>query len=202
MQAWGRQLRHAKRIPVIVPIRQKASAQTKRLVGLAATAAAMIGVAAHHQYTSNVNESRIEELETKISALQAPVQAHASDKKRLNKIETDLNSAKESLANLEKEVLIYQGEVGISRSRMAALLRTLSEQRPQNLFLSGVTADSNEIRIVGRSMDSESIIEFARAMAVKLQSLNLSIRVPRREALLVTADGGPYEFEYIVTDGA
>ena len=162
----------------------------------------MIGVAAHHQYTSNVNESRIEELETKISALQAPVQAHASDKKRLNKIETDLNSAKESLANLEKEVLIYQGEVGISRSRMAALLRTLSEQRPQNLFLSGVTADSNEIRIVGRSMDSESIIEFARAMAVKLQSLNLSIRVPRREALLVTADGGPYEFEYIVTDGA
>ncbi len=202
MQAWGRQLRHAKHIPVIVPIRQKASAQTKRLVGLAATAAVVIGVAAHHQYNSTLNESRIEELETKITELQAPVQAHASDKKRLNKIETDLNSASESLASLEKEVLIYQGEVGISRSRMAALLRTLSEQRPQDLFLSEVTANGNEIRIVGRSMDSESIVEFARSMAVKLQSLNLSIRVPRREALLVTADGGPYEFEYVVTDGA
>lgn len=201
LAAWSKELRKPKNLPVILPVRPRASAQTKRTLGLAATAAAVLGIVAHHRLTSYQNESRVASLQTEIAELRQPIDQFASQQKQLADVEKELADTTDKVTRLQTQVVRYQGQLGIHRSRMARLLRTFGESRPRDLILSGVESDGNEIRVTGRSVQPESIIEFARSMGKRLEPMNLSLRVPRREALLATAEGGPYEFEYIITDG-
>ena len=202
LAAWSRALRSPKALPVVVPVRTGASAQTKRTLALAALAAALVGILAHHRLTAAYHQSRVTALETQIAELQGPIDAFAAQQKQLGELETDLTETKNQLALLQTRMLRYQGQLGIHRTRMATLLRTLGDSRPRDLMLSGVQSDNGELRVIGRSVRPEAIIEFATTIAKQLEPLNLSVRVPRREALLVTADGGPYEFEYVIRDGA
>ena len=202
LSAWSRELRKPKTLPVVVPVRTRASAQTKRTLGLAATAAAVIGIAAHHRLTTTHDELRVKSLQTEITELQQPIDQFTAQQKQLSELEKALADTQDKAERLQTQVVRYQGQLGIHRSRMARLLRTLGDSRPRDLMLSRVQSDGDQIRVVGRSVRPEAIIEFATAMAKQLESMNLTIRVPRREALLVTADGGPYEFEYVISDGA
>ncbi|MEZ6087110.1 MAG: hypothetical protein R3C05_03570 [Pirellulaceae bacterium] len=202
LAAWSRALRSPKELPVVVPVRTGASAQTKRTLALAALAAVIVGIAAHHRLSTSYNESRVETLKTQIAELQAPIEAFAAQQKQISNVETEVIETQDQIAQLQSRLLRYQGQLGVHRSRMAEFLRTLGEFRPRDLMLSEVQSDGGELRVIGRSVRPEAIIEFATAIAKQLEPLNLSVRVPRREALLVTADGGPYEFEYIISDGA
>jgi len=202
LSAWSRALRSPKTLPVVVPVRTGASPQTKRTLALAAVAAVLVGIVAHHRLTAAYHASRAKALESQITELQGPIDAFAAQQKQLGELGNEVTQAQEQLAVLQTRMLRYQGQLGIHRARMAALLRTLGDSRPRDLMLSGVQSDDGELRVVGRSVRPEAIIEFATTIAKQLEPLNLSVRVPRREALLVTADGGPYEFEYIIRDGA
>jgi len=201
LSAWSRELRKPKSLPVIRPVRARASAQTKRTLGLVATAAAVIGIAAHHHLTTTHNGSRVQSLQTEITERQQPIDQFTTQQKQLQELETTLADTRSKATELQTQVVRYLGQLGIHRSRIARLLRSLGESRPRDLILSGVESDGDEIRVVGRSVRPEAIIDFASKMAKQLEPMNLAIRIPRREALLVTADGGPYEFEYIISDG-
>ncbi|MCG8652165.1 MAG: hypothetical protein MI861_20165 [Pirellulales bacterium] len=202
LQAWSSQLGKSKGIPLIRPIRQPASAQAKRTLAIAATAAAVIGVASHRYLTDASNDRRIVALEEEIAGLQEPIDQFESQQNRMAELEAEVNAREAAAANLERQLVRYRGQVGIHRSRIASLLKTLSETRPRDVMLHRITSDGDSIRVVGRSVHSESITSFAKTLAARLLPLNLSLEVPRREALLVTADGGPYEFEYVIRDGA
>jgi Tfp pilus assembly protein PilN len=202
LAAWSKTLRKPKNVPVLLPVRRPASAQTKRTLSLAATAAAVVGISAHYHLSAYWNENRAAELEAQISELQRPIDQFQDQRNRLSEVEDELAATRDKVAELETQIIRYRGQLGIHRTRMATLLRTLAESRPRDLVLSQVQSDGNEIRVIGRSVRPDTIIQFATEMAERLEPMNLSLRVPRREALLVTPDGGPYEFEYVISDGA
>lgn len=201
LAGWSRTLKRPKSIPVIVPVRQGASPQTRRQIILGAAAASIVGIALHYHFSRMLDSALVGSLQQEIQELQVPINQFQSQQKELRDLEQSLVDTSEKLGNLQIQVAKYRGQLGIHRSRMAQVLRTLGEERPAELLLSAVENDDNGLKITGRSLRPELIINFAQAMAQRLEPLNLSISVPRREGLLITADGGPFEFEYLITDG-
>ncbi|MEM0926325.1 MAG: hypothetical protein AAGJ83_09845 [Planctomycetota bacterium] len=201
LSGWSKTLKRNRSVPVIRPVRQGASPETRRQVALGAAAAAIVITAVHYNYGRVRDAAQVKDLQQQIEERQVPINQFATKEKELRDLEQSLVDTTEKLGNLEIQAARYRGQLGIHRSRMAQVLRTLGEERPAELILSGVESDDGAMRIVGRSLRPELIIRFAQAIAPRLESLNLSISVPRREALLLTAEGGPYEFEYLITDG-
>jgi len=66
------------------------------------------------------------------------------------------------------------------------------------LILSGVESDGRRNCVVGRVCAAKRSLIFRLQVANNWTEMNFGDFefLPRREALLVTADGGPYEFEY------
>ena len=200
LASWSQSLRSPKSIPVIRPIRRTSTAQTKRTLALATTAAAILGIAAHFNFNQARNKQLVEELQQQVMMLQEPIDAFNQDQTELGNLATQMTTVQSQIDELETQVMQYRGQIGIHRSRMASLLRMLSEARPAGMIINSASSDGNRVRLVGRSMRPEPIIDYASALAEKLRSLNLTIQVPRREALMVTAEGAPYEFEYVIRD--
>ncbi|MEM9645003.1 MAG: hypothetical protein AAF989_08410, partial [Planctomycetota bacterium] len=204
LSSWSKALKKPKGAPVIVPVRSRASAKTRRTLAFAATAAAIVGIAFHHHFTKTNQENRVAELNAEVEELQGPIDSFSALQSQIAETETQIEATSEKRQDLEVEVVKYRGQLGIHRSRMAALLKTLGDNqiRPDDLMIRGVQNERNSIRVVGRSVSPESITKFASQLASRLKPLNLSIEVPRREALMMTTEGGPYEFEYVIADGA
>ncbi|MEO1525753.1 MAG: cell division protein ZapB [Planctomycetota bacterium] len=203
LECWSTSLRKPSGIPVIVPIRQQASPRTKRTMALAATAAALVGVALHSQLTTRTNAARVESLRSQIQELQDPIDAFSQRQQELAELREDVVEAEARQQRLQTQMVRYRGQLAIHRSRMASLLRAIEEQqRPYDLSIDRIEGDGSQLRLVGYSRYPNEVIQFAYDLAQRLAPLNLSIQVPRREALLLTKDGGPYMFEYLVTDGA
>lgn len=200
LSSWAQTLRSPKSIPVIRPIRRTSTAQTKRTLALAATAAAIMGIALHYNFSKARDKQLVEELQQQLLTLQEPIEAFNQQQTELGNLATQLTTVQSQIDDLETKVMQYRGQIGIHRSRMARLLRMLSENRPGDIIISSASSDGNSVRLVGRSMRPEPIIDYASALAEKLRSINLTIQVPRREALMVTAQGAPYEFEYVILD--
>ncbi|MEL6107305.1 MAG: hypothetical protein AAFU85_14800 [Planctomycetota bacterium] len=203
LSVWSAALRKPTGVPVIVPMRQQASARAKRTMALAATAATLFGVAAHLQISTRNDADRVASLRAEIQELQDPIDAFSQRQQELAQIRQDVAEAEQRQQRLQTQMVRYRGQLAIHRSRMASLLRAVEEEKqPYDLSIDRIEGDGSQLRLVGYSRYPNEVIQFAYALARRLAPLNLSIQVPRREALLLTKDGGPYMFEYLVMDGA
>ncbi|MEM9826514.1 MAG: hypothetical protein AAF958_07985 [Planctomycetota bacterium] len=201
LDAWSRSLKRSKSAPVITPVRPRASAQTRRQLVLAGLAASVVGVAAHYNYDRVVSTKRVSELAQQVQELQVPIEQFNAKEKELRDLDAEIKATTAKRDDLEIQVARYRGQLGIHRSRMAKVLNVLSKQTPEDLMIFGVRSDGENLRVTGRSLRSDPIIRFAQSIAEELATMNLSIAVPRREALLYTSEGGPFEFEYLISDG-
>ncbi|MEL6895792.1 MAG: hypothetical protein AAFP90_06810, partial [Planctomycetota bacterium] len=156
---------------------------------------------AFHIYKTAENDARVTSIRDEITSLQQPIDQFSQVQQQVKDVESTLATRSTELSDLQSQLVRYQGQVGIHRSRMPALLKAISELSPTDLALLRIETKSDEIRLLGRSVRSESISRFASSLSVRLAPLNLSLSVPRREALLRTANGGPYEFEFVLKDG-
>lgn len=199
--AWSKTLQKRTAVPVILPVRARASAKTRRSLALAATAATVVAIAGFDYISKNRDRARVRELSQQVETLKRPIDSYSAVQTQMSETRQKIQEREETLEELDTEVSRYRGQLAIHRERMAALLKTLGENRPSDLMINRVENEGDSIRIVGRSVSAEAVTNFATLLATQLEEMNLSIRVPRREALLVTAEGGPYEFEYIISDG-
>jgi len=200
LAAWSRSLAGKAKAPLIAPQRAPMSSATRGLLTAGLAAAAVLGCFGHLLGTDYINRQRVAALDKQSAELKAPLDAMTASKKQLSELDKSLKDVSAKQESLAAAITNYQQTMRGQRDRMPAMLRSLAHSCGSELLIRQIECDGSEVRIHGRCLDPRQAKSLAACLARDLGPMGLIVELPTTEALNLTADGGPHEFELLLRD--
>lgn len=86
-------------------------------------------------------------------------------------------------------------QVEAQQTRFSRLLVTLAAEKPTDLMIRSIEATGGEPKVLGTALRPEMADAFARSLSPRVRELGWEVQSPRKTAMKLTADGGPWAFE-------
>lgn len=192
--AWARELLlNRVRVPLLRPAPRPMAASTRWAIGGGLTAAALVACTGHWLFT----QAKIRGLEAELKAAQRPaaqLQALVAEATELGR---QLTSVTDQSRNLKGLLEDWKDGVTREHRRHAVLLEGLVHHTPANLMIESISEKPGELRISGISMTPESP-GFANGLAASMEPFQWTIDPPRRRALNLAPDGGPWALQWLL----
>jgi hypothetical protein len=199
--AWGAALAERPDVPVLTPPAPPMSARTKRFITSGAAAAALLVCVAHYQITAWMNSSATAALNAPIAQLTGPTQLANVLRKSNGDQAKSLATITEKNQALTVELATFSKAASSQRQRMPELLAALSDACEPSVLVHKIENKGGEMKVFGRCLDTRQANRVVESLARRLAPLGLSISPPDKTATYKLRDGGPHEFEFIITDG-
>ncbi len=137
--------------------------------------------------------------------LDGTVQATNSELKHLQDHTKDMTEVKKQVDELKSKQMDLQTQIeklekslrvlGTHRQRLAKLLTTLREIHPPDLYVEKIEVEAGEPRLRGHCLQPELADQFANRLAQALLDQGWEVQSPKKEALKLAANGGPWSFD-------
>ena len=191
----------APQAPLIVPVPQPIPRHWFILAGLAAEAAVLALCYAHWF----VNDRKLAEI-TRDSEVYIRSNKQAADMdKRKVEVAHELEALTEKNAHAQKVLSLAQNDFERQRNRIALVLKSLAEQRPEDLMIQSIEGDGSTTLVKGISLRSSLPDELAAKLETVLKPAGVFVQPLDKKASHLQKNGGPWEFTLSLTlldDGA
>ncbi len=174
-------------IPLIRPARKPMSVGLSVGIGLLLGVLVLVGCGALHFWLAGVLRSSQDELKHH----QEHTKEIADIKKQMDDIRAKQVDLQTQIKNLETSLKV----MGTHRHRLGKLLTALREIHPEDLYIEKIDADAGDPRLRGHCLRPELADQFANRLANALMDQGWEVQTPKKEALKVAANGGPWSFD-------
>lgn len=192
LTAWAKELLlpHS-RVPIVRPAARPMADATRWTItgGLVAVTAVLCG--AHWLWL----ERQIKSYESQLRDAQRPAQQLQALRTETTDLDKQLAIVNEEIASLKALLDDWKNGVTREHRRHATLLGNLLSSTPSTLMIQSITEKIGDLRISGISMTSDSP-GFGPGLAAGLETFQWTIDPPRRLAMGLAEDGGPWQLEW------
>jgi hypothetical protein len=130
-----------------------------------------------------------------LEAAKRPAQDLAVAKGNADRLQTELEAVNREMRDIHDLRQFWKDTLDKEHRRHATLLGTLALATPVDLAITTIDEAGGELRLSGLSMTPE-VAGFATNMATALEPFGWRIEPPRRRALNIAADGGPWLLDW------
>ena len=186
---WVQELTSRRPRVALVQAMVKPSPPIARLAFAGVLAAAAVGLVYLHFTTT---------LKKPLADATARIEKGRAATKRLADLQTreteQTKRAEESAQEAAKYDLLAQ-QVESHQYRFARLLVALAAQKPADVMIRAIESQGGEPRVLGTALRPEMADDFARGLAPLMRELGWDVQAPKKTAMKLTTDGGPWKFE-------
>lgn len=200
--AWGAALAERPDVPVLNPPAPPMTARAKRFITAGLAAAALLVCVAHYQITSWMNNSAANALNQPIAELTGPTQLATALRKANSEQTKALAELTEKEQALATELARFRHAAASQRQRIPELLAALSDACEPAVLVHKVENQGGELRVFGRCLDTRQANRVVQSLAGRLSPLGLTVSPPDKNATYRLQDGGPHEFEFVISDNS
>ena len=194
LTAWAKELLLPQpRIPIIRPPARPIAASTRWAIAGGLLAASTAVCLSHWFWL----DRQVRQLEREVREAQRPAQQLQALRGETSDLEKQLGIATEEIASLRSLLDDWKDGVTREHRRHAALLGGLMSHTPAGLMIDGIEERPNNLRVSGLSMTAESP-GFGIGLSGIMENFFWTIDPPRRRALGLAEDGGPWRLEWLL----
>lgn len=192
LQEWATELTADRtRMPVVKPApKPMPDAQRVALAASLALGAGAICVA-HFFFMGH----RLNVLRTELVEAEKPAKELAEFSNRANALQTQLEQVRAEAQELRELREFWKDTLDKEHRRHATLLLTLAQATPVDLAIVTIDEYAGELHLTGLSMTPD-VPGFATNVAAAVEPFGWRIEPPRRRALNIAADGGPWQLDW------
>ena len=198
LTAWAKELgTEPPHVPLLRPIARPLS--IKQLAALAfAFAVVIILLCSSHWLWLQRRERAFQR---ELVRAQAPSKRLEDLKARAANAEQKLTVARRELEAVLQLCGDWEAVTGQERRRHLVLLRAVAEMASDDFVLQSITESAGEIHVLAIATRPE-LPNFSSHLAEALKPIDWSVEAPRRKALNLSADGGPWQLEWALRQAA
>ena len=134
-------------------------------------------------------------LQRQLVEVKVPAQIMAQEHANADRLHADLERVMRETRDIHELRQFWKDTLDKEHRRHAALLSTLASATPADVAIVSIDEGGGEVRLSGLSLTPE-VAGFATNMAAALEPFGWRIEPPRRRALNLAADGGPWELDW------
>lgn len=142
-------------------------------------------------------DRQIKSLEARVKDAQRPAQQLQALRTETAELEKQYAIVNEEITSMKSLLDDWKNGVTREHRRHAALLGSLLNHTPANLMIESITEKPGDLRISGVSMTSDSP-GFGTGLSSGMEPYFWTIDPPRRRALGLADDGGPWHLEWVL----
>ncbi len=190
-EAWAVALAKSKpAVPLVRPAIRPMSAGKRTAIAMALAAFVLLACISHQLWLGRWAE--MARAETKL-ALQPKAMFDAGVK---NVSETEARRSKltEEADKLEQTIRVVETQ----RRRLSRLFDKLGDHGIADLFVKGIDNDHGEPSVKGVCLEASAADQLAEALARHLRADGWDVQSAKKQALQLTDDGGPFNFEIVL----
>ncbi len=179
------------RAPMVRPA-PKPMPDTQRWSVAAGLTAAALGVCVSHHFFVQHREVV---MQRDLEAAERPAKILAQEHGRADVLEKELERVNHEMYEIHDLRQFWKDTLDKEHRRHAALLSTLAQATPPDVAITAIEEGGGELRLTGISLTPE-VLGFATNLAAALEPFGWRIEPPRRRALNLAADGGPWLLDW------
>ena len=179
------------RVPLVRPT-PKPMPDAQRFALAASLALAAGAVCVWHYFFM---QHREKVLRRELLAAERPAKEMAEHSRRANALQSELEQSRGEARELRNLREFWKDTLGREHRRHATLLLTLAQTTPPELAIVTIDEYSGELHLTGLSMTPD-VPGFATNVAAAVEPFGWRIEPPRRRALNLAADGGPWQLDW------
>lgn len=194
LTAWAKELILPRaRIPVIRPEPRPMPDAYRWAITGALTGAVALLCAGHWFWLQSQEKS----LTAALVRAEAPAKLSQTLRSETGDLEKQLVVVNEEIASMRSLLDDWKDGVTREHRRHAALLGALLTNTPPGLMIHTITEKPGDLRLLGVSLTSASL-GFGTGVAAGLEPFFWTIDPPRRRAMALTDEGGPWQLEWLL----
>lgn len=179
------------RIPLVRPA-PKPMPDAQRWTLAAGLALGAAGICATHHFVLRHQERS---LERELVRVQQPAKVMAAERARADRLHTEFERLTREMVEIHDLRQFWKDTLDKEHRRHATLLAALAAATPSEVAITAIDEGSGEVHLAGLSLTSE-VAGFATNVATAMEPFGWRIEPPRRRALNLAADGGPWVLDW------
>lgn len=179
------------RVPLVRPA-PRPMPDSQRLALAVALALTAGGICVGHYFFL---QARDRMLRGELEKAEAPTKLLAAFKAQANTLQTELESVRRESRELRDLREFWKDTLDKEHRRHATLLATLARATPADLAIVTINEHAGELHVTGLSMTPD-VPGFATNVAAAVEPFGWRIEPPRRRALNLAPDGGPWKLDW------
>ena len=134
-------------------------------------------------------------LQRQLAEVKIPAQVMAQEHANADRLHTELERVTREMRDIRELRQFWKDTLDKEHRRHATLLSALASSTPSEVAIMTIDEGAGEVRLSGLSLTPE-VAGFATNMAAALEPFGWRIEPPRRRAMNLAADGGPWALDW------
>lgn len=184
------------RVPLIKPASRPMTNRQRGLMTAALAALVIVACYAHYAWL----DAQQQAAQTQLDARAKGTKSAAATKKQVTAAQKEVTELAARVATLERAAVQREATRAAHRARWSRLLALLSAHAPADLVVQRIEGDGFNVTISGVSLRPELSNTLASALGRELAALGWRVQPAKKQAMSLSADGGPWSFELRLVD--